>query len=398
MKQLILLLCCCLSSLSLLAQHKIQGRVVDETTDAPIEFVSVYVNTTTIGATTNAKGEFALQVPGGRYELIVSYLGYNPIIYQVNTDELPKAILFKLRPKANELKEVVVEGKRDPEWFQNLEVFKQNFLGKSEFGRQCKLLNPEVLTITFDPETALLEVKSDEPLQIANPALGYKIEYLLADFKFYMRDGYMMFLGYPKYTLMKGGQSRQRRWAKNRERAYLGSAMHFVRVLREQQLVEQGFNLRRLYRLPNPDRPTDEEIAAVRARVKEAGGKITLDSASADILARARLPKLIEQLDINPVPYSSYLSRNGDEVVMQFEQFMQVVYTGEKEEVAYVRQLKPFNPPKPGYQTSVLSLRAAQVLLDKNGSIYEPLDVLFEGYWGFEKLGDMLPLDYVLPE
>ncbi|MEJ8801169.1 carboxypeptidase-like regulatory domain-containing protein [Pontibacter sp. H249] len=396
MKQLIPLLCCWFIAMPLLAQHNIKGRVIDEAIDAPIEFVSVYVNTTTIGATTNAKGEFALQVPAGRYELIVSYLGYEPIIYQVNTDELPKSILFKLRPKANELKEVIVEGKRDPEWYQNLEVFKQNFLGKSEFGKQCRLLNPEVLTITFDPETALLEVKSDEPLLVENPALGYKIEYLLADFKYYMRDGYMVFLGYPKYALMKGGQSKQRRWAKHRERAYLGSAMHFVRALREQQLVEQGFNLRRLYRLPNPDRPTDEEIAAVRAKVKEAGGKIALDDVSADILARARLPKLIEQLDKNPVPYADYLSRSGDEVKMQFEQFMQVVYTGEKEEEAYVRQLKPFNPPKPSYQTSVLSLKAQQVLLDKNGSIYEPLDVLFEGYWAFEKLGDMLPLDYTL--
>jgi hypothetical protein len=34
------------------------------------------------------------------------------------------------------------------------------------------------------------------------------------------------------------------------------------------------------------------------------------------------------------------------------------------------------------------------VLLEEMGNIIEPLDVLFEGYWGWEKLGDMLPLDY----
>ncbi|WP_299822392.1 carboxypeptidase-like regulatory domain-containing protein [uncultured Pontibacter sp.] len=396
MKQLILLLLCCLITLPLLAQHKVQGRVVDEHTNEPIEFVSVYVNTTTIGATTNAKGEFALQVPHGRYEIIVSYLGYEPIIYAFNTEELPKAILFKLRQSEHKLAEVVVEGKRDPEWYQHLETFKQNFLGKSEFGRQCKLLNPEVLTITFDPQTALLEVKSEKPLLIENPALGYKIEYLLTEFKFYMRDGYVMYLGYPKYTLMKGGQSKQRRWERNRTRAYQGSAMHFVRALRQKQLEEQGFNLRRLYRLPNPDRPTDEEIAAAKAGIREAGGAIKPDDARADILARARLPKLIEQLDKNPVPYAAYLYAAGDEVKLQFEHFMQVVYTGEKEEIDYVQQLKPFNPPKPSYQTSVLSLQTEYVLLDKNGSIHEPLGVLFEGYWGFEKLGDMVPLDYML--
>lgn len=396
MKQLILLLICCLFTLPLLAQHKIQGRVADELTSEPLEFVSVYINTTTIGTATNAKGEFTLQVPDGRYELIVSFLGYEPIIYQVNTEALPKAILFKLRPKAHKLTEVVVEGNRDPEWYQNLETFKQNFLGRSEFGRQCKLLNPKVLTITYDPQTALLEVKSDKPLQIENPALGYKIEYLLTDFKFYIRDGYVIYLGYPKYTLMEGGKGKQRRWSRNRARAYQGSAMHFVRALRQRQLEEQGFNLRRLYRQPNPNRPTDEEIAAVRETAKAAGGSINLDATSTDILARARLPKVIEQLDRNPVPYADYLTFNGDEVRMQFEHFMQVVYTGEKEEMAYVQLLKPFNPPKPTFQTSVLSLKADHVLLDKNGSIYEPLDVLFEGYWSFEKLGDMLPLDYTL--
>ncbi|GAB3193862.1 hypothetical protein ABID22_000421 [Pontibacter aydingkolensis] len=398
MKQLILLLLCCLVTLPVLAQHKIQGRVVDEHTDEPIEFVSVYVNTTTIGATTNTKGEFALAVPGGRYEIIVSYLGYEPLIYQVNTDELPKSILFKLTQKEHKLAEVVVKGTRDPEWYQNLETFKQNFLGKSEFGRQCKLLNPEVLTITFDPKTALLEVKSDEPLKIENPALGYKIEYLLTDFKFYMRDGYMVFLGYPKYTLMKGGKSKQRRWSRNRNRAYQGSVMHFVRALRQKQLEEQGFNLRRLYRLPNPDRPTDEEIATARAQLREESSTLNLNKGYGAILARARLPKLIQQLDSRPVPYTDYLTFTGDEVKMQFDHFMQVVFTGEKEEMAYVQQLKPFNPPKPGYQTSVLSLKANYALLNKNGSIYEPLGVLFEGYWGFEKLGDMLPLDYTLQE
>ncbi|MHC2991136.1 hypothetical protein OB13_05885, partial [Pontibacter sp. HJ8] len=201
MKALLLLLLLGFVVFPLQAQYKLKGRVVDEKTNEPIEFVSVYVNTTTIGATTNAKGEFALQVPGGRHELIVSYLGYNPIIYQVNTEQIPGNILFKLSQKEQILTEVVVEGKRDPEWYQNLETFKESFLGRSEFGRQCKLLNPEVLTITFDPQTALLKVSSDKPLLIENPALGYHIEYLLTDYKFHMREGYMMHLGYPRYTL-----------------------------------------------------------------------------------------------------------------------------------------------------------------------------------------------------
>ncbi|RDV15555.1 carboxypeptidase-like regulatory domain-containing protein [Pontibacter diazotrophicus] len=390
---LLLLLFC---SLPVLGQHVVQGRVVDERTDEPLEFVSVYVNTTTIGTSTNEAGAFTLTLPDGHYELIVSYLGYEPIIYPVNTAALPKSILFKVRAKENALQEVVVKGTRDSQWYDNLEVFKQRFLGQSEFGKQCKLLNPEILTITFNAETALLEVKADEPLQIQNDALGYKIEYLLTGFRFYGREGYVVFLGYPKYVLLQGGKRKQRRWERNRQRAYHGSVMHFVRAVQQKRLEEEGFNLRRLYRTPNPDRPTEEEIAAARAALKARSGAVQVggtDSIS-DILARARLPKTIESLDINPVPYSDYLQQHATGAKLAFDGYFQVVYTGEKEEAGYVWQQSMFKKREPSYQTSVLYLQSDEVLLESNGNIVEPLNVFFEGYWGWEKVGDMLPLDY----
>lgn len=53
-----------------------------------------------------------------------------------------------------------------------------------------------------------------------------------------------------------------------------------------------------------------------------------------------------------------------------------------------------FKKREPSYQTSVIYLQTDEVLLEPNGNIVEPLHVFFEGYWGWEKLGDMLPLDY----
>ena len=391
---LVLLLLLSLSALG--QQHVVQGRVVDELTNKPLEFVSVYVNTTTIGTSTDEAGAFTLRLPDGHYELVVSYLGYEPIIYQVHTAALPKSILFKVRPKENALKEVVVQGTRDSQWYDNLEVFKQRFLGQSEFGRQSKLLNPEVLTITFDHETGLLEVKTDEPLQIRNDALGYKMEYLLTDFRFYGREGYVIFLGYPRYELMQGGKGKQRRWERNRLRAYQGSVMHFVRAVQQERLEEEGFNLRRLYRNPNPNRPTDEEIAAARAVLRARGGAVQVGGKDtiSEILSRASLPKVSESLDINPVPYSEYLQEHSAGAKLAFEGYLQVVYTGEKEEQQYVWQQSMFRKREPTYQTSVIYLQSDEVLLEKNGNIVEPLNVFFEGYWGWEKLGDMLPLDY----
>ncbi|PRY09877.1 carboxypeptidase-like protein [Pontibacter ummariensis] len=397
MKKALLLLTWLLLSLPVLAQYKLKGRVVEDKTNEPLEAVSVFINTTTKGTLTNKKGEFSLNLPAGRYDVVVSYLGYEPIVYQVNTEQLPPSFLFKLTKKAFALKEVQVEAARDEQWYVNLEVFKENFIGMSAVARQCKLLNPEVLTIMFDPQAGLLEVKAKDVLKIENPALGYTISYLLQEFKLYTHDGYTAYLGYPSFKPMAGGKGKQRRWNKQRRQAYRGSVMHFVRALRQRQLEEQGFNLRRLYRVPNPSRPSDEEIAAARAKAKASavsGAVLKLDDTTSSVLSRASLPKLIARLDTNRVPYPAYLQEKEGQLILKFDDFFQVVYTGEMEEEAYVRQENMFRTREPGYQTSVVSLTTNQVVLDENGSFYEPLGLLFEGYWGWEKLGDMLPLDY----
>ncbi|WP_040665089.1 hypothetical protein, partial [Nafulsella turpanensis] len=118
------------------------------------------------------------------------------------------------------------------------------------------------------------------------------------------------------------------------------------------------------------------------------------DDPLAITLSKANLPKTVGYLDKNPVPYQQILSRDGQTVVLAFQDYLQVVYTHEKEEEAYVRSAMLFGSRKPTYQTSVISLRSKRVILDETGSITEPLDIQFEGYWGWEKVGDMLPLDY----
>jgi hypothetical protein len=113
-------------------------------------------------------------------------------------------------------------------------------------------------------------------------------------------------------------------------------------------------------------------------------------------LSKAGLPKIIERLDTARVPYQQYLSTTEAGALMAFKGFFQVVYTGEKEEPGYIQATSMFHTRKPTFQTSVISLLAEAVLLEEMGNIAEPLDVIFEGYWGWEKLGDMLPLDYQL--
>jgi len=196
---------------------------------------------------------------------------------------------------------------------------------------------------------------------------------------------------------MQGGKHKERRWAKNRKKAYSGSVMHFVRALRTKQLQEEGFNLRQLIRTPNPNRSSDEELEAAREQLRQRGPVTLAKNDPISItLSKASLPKIIERLDTTRIPYKQYLCQTEKGMTMAFKGYFQVLYTGEKEEWAYVQTTNMFHPRRPTYQTSVISLNADSVLLEEMGNIIEPLDILFEGYWGWEKIGDMLPFDYQL--
>lgn len=235
---------------------------------------------------------------------------------------------------------------------------------------------------------------------IENTALGYKLSYLLVDFTYDFKEKYVSYLGYPRFEPMKGSKAKEKRWAKNRLKAYNGSVMHFNRVLREQQLEKNGFNLRRLIRLPNPNRPTEEQFEEARRQLDALGSNVILteDHPLNKILAKSSLPKIIEKLDTTRVPYASYITEQGGEVSLSFDGYFQIVYTGEKEEVGYVASTNPFKQRQPTFQTSVISMKEKPIVLDKSGSTSNPLALIVEDYWSWEKVGDMLPLDYIPPQ
>jgi hypothetical protein len=59
----------------LFAQSALKGTVLDET-DKPVPGASVFLNNTSVGTTANNDGNFELFIPAGRFELIVSSVGF----------------------------------------------------------------------------------------------------------------------------------------------------------------------------------------------------------------------------------------------------------------------------------------------------------------------------------
>jgi hypothetical protein len=164
------------------AQTIIKGMVYID--NKPIEGAAVYFNNTMIGSTTNNKGEFSFKIKDGQYQLIVSYLGFKKISYNLNTTEFKESLRFNLVEEANTLDEIIIKKTiYDDEWKYNLAVFKTAIIGETALSKDCKILNPDVLHFEYNARENILTAFARKPLQLKHKGLGYLIIYELEIFE-----------------------------------------------------------------------------------------------------------------------------------------------------------------------------------------------------------------------
>lgn len=355
----------------------LRGTVKD-TAGKPLPFANVFLNQTTLGARATETGEYLIShVPPGRYEVIASYLGYEPQLHPIHLQENATLHLV-MKEKPGVLKELVVRPDKDREEY--LRLFKNIFIGQGAFALQCKLLNPDRMEFDYNQETLVLKAKADDFLEVKNESLGYNIRFLLIHFEYNLRTGYSMYYGNPLFELMKPrNRAQQKRWEKNRRTAYNGSTVHFFRSLIAGNLRNEGFTIRRL------------------KRVEKTAG-VTINAPPDSVMGIIKSPlfsRTVSYLSRQELPADSVLRRNGEEFTLRFQDHLHVVYSKEKEERLYISKYLRLND-KPGPQMSLMKLLEPEVRLDRNGNLEAPMDVVFENYWAWEKLAMMLPLDYRL--
>nr|WP_295866028.1 DUF5686 and carboxypeptidase regulatory-like domain-containing protein [uncultured Chitinophaga sp.] len=92
----------------------VKGLVTDDKNN-PLPFATVLIKGTTTGTTTNAAGQYQLEVPSGEYTLVCQYIGYRKTEKAIRVDGSPQTINFSLLPVNLQIKEVVVKaGGEDP--------------------------------------------------------------------------------------------------------------------------------------------------------------------------------------------------------------------------------------------------------------------------------------------
>lgn len=221
----------------------VKGRVIDAKTFKPLSFATVYLNQTTYGALTNEEGDFIMQnIPSGKYDLVVSYLGYQPYQSHITIDEsTPLSMSIKMTISSTNLNEVLVTAKKDSQWNILYEKFRKQFFGVSPYTADCKILNPWVLELSEDSK-GVLNAKASLPLEIENLGLGYTISCTLKEF--HTGPNLYKITGTYRFTeAATVDTTLASLWNSRREEVYRGSPRHLFKAIVDGRVAEEGFDL-----------------------------------------------------------------------------------------------------------------------------------------------------------
>ena len=397
MRFLLLIAFCLLCFGPVQGQATLDGVVRDSITQAPLPFASVFLANTTLGATTTDKGEFEFaRVPKGTYDIVGSYVGYRLGKQTITMENTPLRLTISLAATSNQLGEVVV--KPEPNKPEDYRKFAELFLGGSAFSEQCHISNPDDVRVMRDDSTQELSARTKEFLQIDNDALGYRLKYYGLYCSFDPDAGSITYYGQPVFEEIKPRDEAQRRlWSANRLAAYTGSLMHFLRSVYTNRLEAGSFLTQQIKVMPNPRYERDQKQ---REALLAAGAAGAYSPAEKDSLRRwSREQPELATLYPEPRPIDSLrrVMPNG-RIYLRFSGELQVAHFGEAPDPRFRQPMSTV-----GYahkypalrQVSRLQLVDGEAEIQADGSVRNPLAVAISGYWGFEKIGEFLPYDYV---
>jgi hypothetical protein len=334
-------------------QFMVRGVITDAATGLPMAGSSVFCQNTTLGTISTNSGTFSLSLPNGGYDLIISYTGYETQSVRIDATNVA-ALTIALKQKDKSLQEVSVTGGAEVAngYEKYGKFFLDNFIGTTPNAAQCTLSNPEALQFYFYKKRNRLKVKAKEDLIIINQALGYKIKFQLDSFAHEYGAGISTYTGFPFFEELPGTAAQRADWKENREAAYAGSRLHFVRSWYDSTLAGEGFVIERV----DPSSKTLKTIA----------------------------------ID-NPYDSSLYQVTENRDVEISFHGKLRVTYKNELPDPGYLA--KNHLPAYLKSQISILDINEGFVI-QQNGYIYEQNDITNTGYWSWKQLADALPYDY----
>jgi len=339
----------------------ITGTVTDST-GMPIPEANVFIASSMVGTTTDGGGQYRLSgIPLGTLRLVVSRIGYEPSHVDLFLrDAQVYTQNFQIKEKIYELGEVTVASD-NRRWQRQLERFTTIFIGESPNAQNTAIINPQVLD--FSARGGDFRAQASEPLIIENRGLGYKLTYFLNEFiaepNSWRWDGEPLF-----ETLTPTTPEEASQWNARRDSAFYGSFRHFLLSVINDQVENQGF---KIYSRPG----SNQMMRDPRGGASES------------------------QNNRFPIQASEILQpgNNDDERILDFEGFIDIVYTLEVESSAYLKLQRRARHAR--FQTSTIRLDRGPTIVDLKGDTLDPYGVTFYGgYFAYERTGDQIPKEY----
>ncbi|MBI3883811.1 MAG: hypothetical protein HY305_06280, partial [Sphingobacteriales bacterium] len=265
---------------------------------------------------------------------------------------------IETKPKEKELEEVAIVSTSEVKngWEKYGGFFEENFIGKTKLGRNCTIQNYQVLKFYYSKKKNRLKIRAAEPLEIVNNALGYKIKYTLDSFIHEYATQVSVYSGYPLFEEMQPAIAGQKEmWQANRVEAYNGSMLHFMKSVYAKTLKENDFEIQYLIK-------TDSGEAAFPLKNFYSGINYNKDDSTQTVEFTPNRPDLAI-LYKKEKPSENYLIQSGD--------------------------------ANKAFQLSILNIAPQKsIVIEQNGYYYDQNDLTINGYWTWEKVGDMLPYDF----
>jgi hypothetical protein len=388
----LILIFVCIPFITLAQYGIITGKVTHE--GSPLPRASVFLSNSSVGSATLEDGTFTLSgIRQGQYTLVVTILGYEDYSKTILVGTEPIKLNIEMTQKPLELREVVISSAAD--WKKNYEAFRKEFIGTDENAKYCTVMNPHILNLTYNPTKQLLHADADEFVVVENKALGYRVKFLLNDFKIDKIANLISREGQQVFEELPGSEAQKKKWHEKREEAYYGSAMHFYRSLYTDKLAQEGFIIYHFNRYPNPDRPSDEVLTRKIQYFKEhARTKEMVDSANYYI-GLANISKWYHESLLQPPLHEFEVRTNGEKPglwALHLPSYLYIAYTKKADDTPDKDLYRPLN--QPNYAVSIITLTAPFIEFDMNGIVVANAPI-YEGAWSRNRLSDMLPVDYV---
>ena len=342
----------------------INATVADASTGEGIPFVFVFLANSSVGATTDEKGAFRLDLDlqGEQGALVFSHLNYELQTIILDDAALKKDTFF-LALNPVELEQVQVAEKYKPRFRTKwLKKFSEAFLGATPEKKLIKIVNPEILL--FREEDKKLTAMANEPLVITNKLLGYKIDFYLETFELDLVTDDLLYKGSAYFKEIEGGRKELAKFKRNRKKTYQKTSRRFFADLVKRRASEEDYAVG--FSALNPNR----EFIAYQ-------------------------PAAFDSIRVNKLPEDRY--------VIKVKGYFTVAY---KKEIVNRKppksnfgpkvalKNKPANEEENSPATSYYRSRTDEILVNRRGIVLNPLEVEEFGYWADQRIGLMLPFDY----